>query len=218
MESRKPKAISRKAWQIGLLVLLIFVLLAPFLIFRLGMQARLVSYYSLTGAKKQTPPPARRNERVYVELVRAIDADTLEVRFAGGPAQRVQLLGVDGPELWRREEKLVNKKRQSVWVPVGDPKARQAQEKLQKLLSGRKISLEFEAGEPPMDRYGRLLSWVWAEDKAGKEILVNAWVVEEGVCEVSDYAQNARRLKYASRLEDAKRERERRLSSSPQSR
>ncbi len=183
-----------------MLVVLVLALTSPFLIYRLGMQARQVK---VSTPMSQLPPElrsTRRGEAVEAKLIRLVDADTLEVTFTGGENYRVQMLGVDGPEIWTKQERMVDGKMEEIWVESGDQEARNAKEKLENFLAGRRIFLEFETRQSPIDRYGRLLAWVWTEDGAGGRLLLNEWVIREGICE---FRKRDEKLRYEELLRDA---------------
>ena len=102
----------------------------------------------------------------------ASSANTTE----GSPTtERVRLLGLDAPDL-----------RQNPWGV-------RAQQTLTDLVAGEQVWLEFDRS--PRDRFGRLLAYVWHDDR-----LVNEWLLAEGHGIVSDRADG---LNYVERLQHA---------------
>ncbi len=88
-------------------------------------------------------------------VTRVIDGDTLEVRYAKGePGQRIRLLRIDTPER-------------------SEPGYEAATAALARLVKGKTVSLEGEG--PKKDKYGRWLSYVFAQD-----VNVNLRMVEDG--------------------------------------
>jgi len=203
------RALRRSKWYL----LALMVILVPFLIYRVGFYFHRVKVtpsgaQKLASVKRQMKAMGK-GVPIPVTLSRVIDADTLEVKFSGGEKHRVQLLGVDGPEIWHKASS-ANANGESVWVQTEDKEALEKREKLESFLRGKRIRLEFDTASEPVDRYGRLLAWVWVEpervpvnaslEEQGQEILLNEWVVRQGVCVLRGRLEN---LKYAERLSEA---------------
>jgi|GEM_PF-1521854 len=189
-KSEKP---SRWPMAVKLIAFVIIVAL-PFLIYRLGASTR-----QLTPEVKRKPYPAT----VQARFSRAIDGDTLEV-IIGGEEERVQLLGVDAGELYRKVSKTEGDRLTTEWEAIDDPAAQESQQRLEELLMGGKLMLEFEGQQA--DRYGRLLAYVWlASGDGGKALLVNEWMLREGLAEpywLGDRQKYAERLQAAYSAED----------------
>lgn len=109
---------------------------------------------------------------------RCVDGDTIEITIGrNGPKEKVRLLNIDTPE-------------------AGETGFYQATSALKKLLEYRTIELEFERpGEPTRDRYGRLLAFVFVNDR-----LINYEMVRLGW---SDFYTDYGRGRYALPLEYA---------------
>lgn len=210
----------KRGFQIGRwhLLAIFVVLLVPFLVYRVGFYFHRIE---VTPTQSQVVASVKgrfqsidKNPRIPVSLSRVIDADTLEVRFSGGEKHRVQLLGVNGPEVWEKKtpDSSANSKANSdeVWIQTKDASVLAKRDRLAEFLKGKSLSLEFDSVEEPVDRYGRLLAWVWVETgkalpngsstKAEGEILLNEWVLREGVCVLRDRDGN---LKYSAKLKSA---------------
>ena len=110
----------------------------------------------------------RRSASVLVR--RVIDGDTIEIMSVG----RVQLLGVDAPDIGKRPG-------------TSAPFARDAQQRLEGLLANRWVRLEYETDRDT--RASRTTAYVFLED--GR--FVNEWLVREGLARVSA-RQGLRRL------------------------
>jgi len=80
-----------------------------------------------------------------------VDGDTLVAR-AGGRTFYVRLLGIDTPETHRP----------GTPVECGGPEASNAMDAL--APAGARIRLESDPTQDRMDRYGRLLAYVWLAD------------------------------------------------------
>jgi len=94
-----------------------------------------------------------------------IDGDTIVAMTSQGKSETIRYLLIDTPELHhpsRGEEEL----------------GREAQTFNASLVANRKVRLELDAQE--RDKYGRLLAYVWIEEK-GKEKMINEMLVEEGL-------------------------------------
>jgi micrococcal nuclease len=81
-------------------------------------------------------------------VLRAVDGDTL-VASAGGRTFYVRLLGIDTPETHRP----------GTPVECGGPEASASMRAL--VPPGAQVRLETDPGQDRVDRYGRLLAYVW---------------------------------------------------------
>ena len=167
----QPKWLARLRIVVFLIVFALFIA-APFLAYRTGVGQRVI-----TPEERGFPYP----QEVAAELVNVVDGDTLAVRV-GGEDERVQLLGVDAPELFRKVSKTAGDSVYSEWESTDDPNAQAGKRLLADFLQGKALTLEFERRE--RDRYGRLLAYVWVED-GGKQVLVNEWVLQHGIASLS---------------------------------
>jgi len=189
----KPgKSASQPKWlaSVRLIVFLVIFALfiaAPFLAYRTGVGQRVI-----TPEVRGFPYP----QEVAAELVKVVDGDTLGVRI-NGEDERVQLLGVDAPELFRKVSKTAGDSVYSEWESTDDPNAQAGKRLLADFLQSKALTLEFERRE--RDRYGRLLAYVWVED-GGKQVLVNEWVLQRGIASLYRAGEG---LKYSARLREA---------------
>ena len=97
---------------------------------------------------------------IQAHVSRVVDGDTIVVAL-DGETYVVRYLGIDAPETVRSD-----------W-PV-EPFGPEASAFNKKLVEGKTVWLESDVSET--DRFGRLLRYVWLEDRR----LVNAVLVEEG--------------------------------------
>ncbi|MGJ5673645.1 MAG: thermonuclease family protein [Nostochopsis sp.] len=118
------------------------------------------------------------NTQVQVKLAQVVSGQTLEVLGMGDQPNlisQVRLLGIDAPDLQQR--------------PWGDT----AKERLQALVKGDSVTLEFDV--EGQDKFGRTLAYVW-QDK----VLLNEELVKEGQALFVGRSPNH---KYDQRLERA---------------
>ncbi len=118
------------------------------------------------------------NAQVQVKLAQVVSGQTLEVLGMGDQPNlisQVRLLGIDAPDLQQR--------------PWGDT----AKERLQALIKGDSVTLEFDV--EGQDKFGRTLAYVW-QDK----VLLNEELVKEGQALFVGRSPNH---KYDQRLERA---------------
>jgi micrococcal nuclease len=106
-------------------------------------------------------------------VVRVIDGDTVEL----SDGRRVRYIGVDTPET-------VDPRR-----PV-ECFGKQAGEKNKELVEGKTVQLEKDVSE--IDRYGRLLRYVYVG-----ELMINEFLVREGYAQVTTYPPD---VKYQDRF------------------
>jgi micrococcal nuclease len=110
---------------------------------------------------------------------RVVDGDTIEVSPAVNGLKDVRLIGVDTPETVDPSEGV-------------EPYGPQASEFTTRELSLRRVRLEFD--EERMDRYGRLLSYVYLDGK-----MFNEGLVEKGYAQAYPYPPNtAHAAKFAA--------------------
>ncbi|MCY8810999.1 thermonuclease family protein, partial [Bacillus atrophaeus] len=96
-------------------------------------------------------------ELVDVTLDRAVDGDTIKIKFNGN-VDTVRYLLVDTPE---------SKKPDSCVQPYGEDASKRNKE----LVSDGKLQMEFDKGDH-RDKYGRLLAYVYVDGKSVQETLL----------------------------------------------
>jgi micrococcal nuclease len=111
-------------------------------------------------------------------VIGVTDGDTIVVDVDGG-RERVRYIGVDAPELARREDGLA--------AECGAEIARQANDAL---VRGADVLLARDVTD--RDRFGRLLRHVWVPEGDGW-ILVSARLVEDGVMEARSFPPDTAR-------------------------
>ncbi|MED4848156.1 thermonuclease family protein [Bacillus atrophaeus] len=104
-------------------------------------------------------------ELVDVTLDRAVDGDTIKVKYNGN-VDTVRYLLVDTPE---------SKKPDSCVQPYGEDASKRNKE----LVSDGKLQIEFDKGDH-RDKYGRLLAYVYVDGKSVQETLL-----KEGLARVA---------------------------------
>jgi micrococcal nuclease len=112
---------------------------------------------SATPASPPTEPPSDapasltpQGELVEAQVVHVVDGDTLDV-LLNGQEERLRLIGMDTPET-------VHPSR-----PV-ECFGREASDRAKALLEGQTVRLEADPSQSRVDRYGRLLRYVWLPD------------------------------------------------------
>lgn len=113
-------------------------------------------------------------------VVRVVDGDTIDVRLSGREV-RVRYIGVDAPES-------VDPRR------AVERFGREAAERNRQLVEGKTVRLEKDVSET--DRFGRLLRYVWVDDR-----MVNAVLVEEGYARAVTYPPDVKYQDLLRRLE-----------------
>ncbi|MBF0386495.1 MAG: thermonuclease family protein [Candidatus Omnitrophica bacterium] len=93
-----------------------------------------------------------------VRVARVVDGDTF--KLADG--RRVRLLGIDTPEMHESNKLLRDASRSGQDVEIIKGLGRKACEYVRPLIEGRKVRLEFDIEK--IDKYGRLLAYVYLED------------------------------------------------------
>ncbi|MBX4146400.1 thermonuclease family protein [Paenibacillus lautus] len=140
---------------------------------------------STTNSKQTTYPTDDLNlPRVAVELVKAVDGDTISVMFEG-KKENVRMLLIDTPETSHPK----------LGVQPFGPEAKAFTKEL--VEQADLLELEFDIG-PNRDKYSRLLAYVYADGKMVQESLL-----EEGLARVAYiYPPNTR---YVDKFDDLQR-------------
>lgn len=121
---------------------------------------------SASNTNKKYPTDDLNIARVPVELVKAVDGDTISVKYEG-KTEKVRFLLVDTPE--------TSHPRLGV-QPFG-PEAKAFTKDI--VEKAKKLELEFDIG-PNRDKYSRLLAYVYADGKMVQELLL-----EQGLARVA---------------------------------
>ncbi|WP_077736360.1 thermonuclease family protein [Bacillus sonorensis] len=136
--------------------------------------AALTFSFSLTACNSSTAShkteetadvTAENADRVPVTLTKAVDGDTIKVKYKG-KEETVRYLLVDTPE---------TKKPNSCVQPYG----KDASERNKELVSSGKLELEFDKGDRT-DKYNRLLAYVYVDGQSVQEKLL-----KEGLARVA---------------------------------
>jgi micrococcal nuclease len=127
-----------------------------------------------TAAPTSSPSPvfgrAPTGPITYATVVRVVDGDTIRVEL-NGAEYPVRYIGIDTPET-------VDPRKPVQWM---GPEASAANERL---VGGQQVVLEKDVSE--VDRYDRLLRYVWLEQPTGW-VLVNLELVRTGYAHSSSY-------------------------------
>ncbi len=108
-----------------------------------------------------------------VPVLRVVDGDTLHALVAGRDVT-VRLIGIDTPETVKPDSP----------VECFGP---EASEFAMEVLTGQRVTLEFDASQGDEDRYGRTLAYVWLELPDGQRSLFNLEAVRGGFAEERQY-------------------------------
>ncbi len=120
-------------------------------------------------APKANEPPT--GSAKMVQVTRVVDGDTVEVDYRGSTVD-IRLIGVDTPETVHPTEPV------ECFGPAASRFTTAS-------LMGETVRLEFDVER--RDHYGRLLAYVWVDDK-----LLNSALVRRGFATVSTYPPNVR--------------------------
>jgi len=118
----------------------------------------------------------------YATVTRVIDGDTIVL----DNGETVRYIGMDTPEIH----------------PEAEPFGIEAYNANRFLVEGKKVTLEKDTSET--DKYGRLLRYVYVDDK-----LINAELISLGLAKAKAYPPDTKNQIYFESLEDVARETER---------
>lgn len=139
---------------------------------------------------QETPAPTPPADSELAWVVDVVDGDTIRVDRGSGIEERLRYIGIDTPETVHPE----------ITVEPWGPEASAANSAL---VLGRQVLLERDVSE--VDRFDRLLRYVWVETPGGWR-MVNAELVALGLAEVRAYPPDTRHHDYLRAIEDAARQ------------
>jgi micrococcal nuclease len=144
-----------------------------------GLVALLLLAAALWWREQQPSPlcphPPRPEEVLEATVRHAVDGDTVDAEV-GGQRERIRLIGVDTPEM--RDPR-----------PSIREMAQRAAHFTRDRLVGRRVGLELDVER--RDRYGRLLSYVWLQDR-----LFNLELLEFGYAHLYTVPPNVRYVEW----------------------
>lgn len=118
-----------------------------------------------TSTPQVSPEDTQQYE--WLRVIKVVDGDTIVVEKDGSPVT-VRLIGLDTPE-------------------TVDPRkpvqcfGREASEKMRQVVGGQSVRLEGDPSQGELDKYGRLLAYVFVPANATPDgILVNKYMIAEG--------------------------------------
>lgn len=137
-------------------------------------------------------------EQAYVR--RVIDGDTVELE----DGRLVRYIGIDAPESRRKARPGDREWRAGVqdrWVEDPQPLSREATQMNRRLVEGKMIRLEYDA--QPLDRFGRLLAYVYDGD-----VMINAQLLRAGLARLLTIPPNVKYVdRFRAQAEEARRQR-----------
>lgn len=153
-------------------------ILALIVVFILGFFSK--DYLIKNKSPSPTPTPNSKVKNILLpepkdgkyKVIEVIDGDTVKLETG----EKFRLLGIDSPETNAR------------WGP-------EAKEFMIKTLLNKKIKVEFD--QVKLDKYGRLLGYLWVDD-----VLINEAIVERGYAKVN-LIKGEVKPKYLDRLQKA---------------
>jgi micrococcal nuclease len=128
------------------------------------------------------PSDAGGSQRLSGRVVRAVDGDTLEVALDDGATETVRLIGVDTPETVKPDTP----------VQCFGPQASAFEHRT---VEGHRVRLL--TGVEPRDYYGRLLAYVWLEERP-RERFLEVELLRRGLARILTFHPNDR---FAHRFE-----------------
>jgi len=136
-------------------------------------------------------------ELVPCKVLRVIDGDTFVCKIKGIRKERVRMIGIDTPESRPNRKAKRDARRSGRSLKEIIKLGKKATAFTKKFLKrGRTVFLEFDIEK--RDRYGRLLAYVWLDDKR----MLNEILIREGFAVVYTKPPN---VKYIERFRKAQR-------------
>ena len=132
-----------------------------------NINPRLATILKYIGEQLRDNQQQNKIKKVEVRLIDVIDGDTIEVLYRW-KERSVRFIGIDAPE----SSLLRYGKRQCF--------GKQSSDYLKNLLAwARKIRLEFDGSQWKLDKYGRLLAYVWYNNTLINHYLIQQWYARE---------------------------------------
>ncbi len=139
-------------WKILLSIILISVAFGYFLALS-GDEIKKTDLYQEKGRNfaSQNSALQTQNSKKLYEVLEVIDGDTFKIKY-GEQKKSVRILGMNTPEKsgpYRKRECF----------------GEEATKKAKEILSGKKVSLEFDSSQSKFDKFGRILAYVYVDGK-----------------------------------------------------
>ena len=133
--------------------------------------------------QKEPASPAKTKSKIPTQLIKAActkvnDGDTIEVGLDDGSTERIRLVGIDTPEVWRKTG--------SGWAEDPEPGGKEASDFTTKKVLNQTVYLDVDDQEP-LDKYGRTLALVYtsqSDAKKGPRHSLNAKLLQKGLAKV----------------------------------
>lgn len=135
----------------------------------------------------ENAPEIESSTKIETQVLRVVDGDTIEVQV-NDKKNSVRLIGIDTPES-------VDPRR-----PI-ECFGKEASLEAKRLLEGEKVFLEKDVSE--VDKYGRLLRYVYLPISDGSLLFVNDYLIRQGFGNVLTYPPD---IKYVDRFLEAQKE------------
>ncbi|MGX7393851.1 thermonuclease family protein [Carnobacterium mobile] len=127
----------------------------------------LTGNYVVMDTAKETPSEHQADNRASIEVQRVIDGDTIVFKEAG-QEYKMRLLLIDTPESSTTKTGSVQ------------PYGKEAKEFLINYLKGKTLTIEYEPTQKRIDKYGRVLAYLFADGTLVQEILVQEGLARVG--------------------------------------
>lgn len=115
------------------------------------------------------------SEDKYYRVTWVIDGDTIVIKV-GRKSVKVRLIGVETPEIKDSDKLTQTSRRTRKSVAITKKLGLQARDFTKKLTTGKLVRLEYESDKISLDKYNRLLAYVFLKDG----IFLNAELIKQG--------------------------------------
>lgn len=156
-------------------------IVAPLLLFGL------LFILSFLGTETFEPSTLGTSDNTQQYLVeRIVDGDTLKLS-SDGESLTIRLIGIDAPETKHPTKQV-------------ECFGKEATAFLTQLLTDQYVSIEFDPSQGETDRYGRLLLYIWLEDRLiNEEMIINGYASEYTYSSVYKYQQRFKSAEKSAR-------------------
>lgn len=150
-------------------------------------------YLAYLGSPSYLNKIPKINEKEKYLVTKTLDGDTFEIKI-GKRIMKVRMMGVDTPETLDPRK------------PV-QCYGHESSEKTKELLSGRSVSLRLDKTQSALDKFKRLLAYVYRDDG----IFINQYLLENGYAREYTYNKKYQNQKEFKEIEKKAREEKRGL-------
>ena len=119
------------------------------------------------------------HEHFVGEVVKVVDGDTVWVRCENGSLYKIRILGVDTPEIHRRNKPYYYRTYDGIYITNTTYLklwGYRAKEYVENKLKGKEVVVVFDRMSPKRDGYNRYLAYIFVDGRdLGEDLIINGY-------------------------------------------